>query len=233
MSPVVITSSARIESARSDLERAAAPWVKRPGRLDELCLAGVVLAGALNAGELADQRHALVLATAVGCLESDYAFWQQVMERGATGANPRLFAYTLPNVVLGEIAIRFGLTGDQLCISAGRASALTGLAEGAALVASGEVDCALVLAIDPVGPALQRIYAGLGTTPIWDAAVGWRLQREGPGTRITSWRTDFLPQATVEWPEPDPLGALGVPLQPGTCASATCPSGYYAEVSLA
>ncbi len=231
---VVITGYTELATDRASLEAAASSWVKRPGRLDNLCLAGVALAGAMDAQELSQDRHVLILATAVGCLESDHAYWSGVMESGAAWANPRVFAHTLPNVVLGEIAIRFGLTGDQLCISAGRAGALTALAEGAQQVSSGAADRALVFSIDPIGPALTRVYGALHRRVSERAAVAWRLEREGDGTHIASWRCGFDPSVSTQLPEPDPLGTLGVDqLRPGARAVARCPSGYIAEVELA
>jgi hypothetical protein len=57
------------------------------------------------------QNIAVVLATADGCLEVDHRYAQTIQ----TIPSPALFVYTLPNIMLGEICIRHGFTGEQLC----------------------------------------------------------------------------------------------------------------------
>lgn len=56
-------------------------------------------------------RIALILQTSDGCLEVDKAFQKSTEEI----ASPALFVYTLPNIMLGEICIRHGFKGEQLC----------------------------------------------------------------------------------------------------------------------
>ena len=220
---------------------AAASGAPRPERLDDLCLAGLALARALDAASLAP-RHALVLGTGLGCLESDAAFYRQVLEHGLARANPRVFAYTLPNVVLGEVAIAHGLTGEQLVINAGRASGLAALGEAAALIAEGAVDEVLLLVIDVVGPATLELFAAQtreGSTAR-PCVVGARLNADP--ARHLAWldvaRSSFgRPGPT---PRPDPLGALGVPelwaalpnLDAPHRAVARCASGHCATVTV-
>jgi hypothetical protein len=59
---------------------------------------------------------ATVLQTHNGCYESDLAY-------STPGAlpSPSKFVYTLPNIMLGEIAIKHGLKGEQLCMMAEQA----------------------------------------------------------------------------------------------------------------
>lgn len=56
-------------------------------------------------------KVATVLSTASGCLEVDKRF----EESRQTLASPALFVYTLPNIMLGEIDIRHGFKGEQMC----------------------------------------------------------------------------------------------------------------------
>ena len=59
-----------------------------------------------------DKRNiALVLTTTDGCLEVD----KRYAETLSTVPSPALFVYTLPNIMLGEICIRHGFTGEQRC----------------------------------------------------------------------------------------------------------------------
>lgn len=57
-------------------------------------------------------KIAVVLATRNGCLSVDKKY-QQTVE---TIPSPALFVYTLPNIMLGEICIRHGFKGEQLCL---------------------------------------------------------------------------------------------------------------------
>jgi len=54
---------------------------------------------------------ATVLSTASGCLEVDRKFEESRQRL----ASPALFVYTLPNIMLGEIDIRHGFKGEQMC----------------------------------------------------------------------------------------------------------------------
>lgn len=56
---------------------------------------------------------AVALATRDGCLEVDHRFSESIGHI----ASPALFVYTLPNIMLGEICIRHGFTGEQLCLA--------------------------------------------------------------------------------------------------------------------
>jgi hypothetical protein len=61
---------------------------------------------------ISKDRTAVVLSTNQGCLDVDKKFEQS----RATFASPALFVYTLPNIMLGEIAIRHKLKGAQMCL---------------------------------------------------------------------------------------------------------------------
>ncbi len=59
-----------------------------------------------------DKQHiAVVIATRDGCLETDHRYAETMQ----TIPSPAVFVYTLPNIALGEICIRHGFTGEQLC----------------------------------------------------------------------------------------------------------------------
>ena len=57
------------------------------------------------------EKIAVVLFTRDGCLEIDKVY----LESMKNIASPALFVYTLPNIMLGEICIRHGFEGEQLC----------------------------------------------------------------------------------------------------------------------
>ena len=56
-------------------------------------------------------KTAIVIATTNGCLDVDRRFAETLR----TVPSPALFVYTLPNIMLGEISIRHGFKGEQLC----------------------------------------------------------------------------------------------------------------------
>ena len=58
------------------------------------------------------EKVAVVLITKNGCLDVD----KKYLESTKTIASPALFVYTLPNIMLGEICIKHGFKGEQLCI---------------------------------------------------------------------------------------------------------------------
>lgn len=67
--------------------------------------------GASLYADLDKRNIAVVLATRDGCLEIDHRYVDTLQ----TIPSPALFVYTLPNIMLGEICIRHGFTGEQLC----------------------------------------------------------------------------------------------------------------------
>lgn len=57
------------------------------------------------------EQTAVVLSTASGCIDVD----KKYDESRKDIASPALFVYTLPNIMLGELCIRHGFKGEQLC----------------------------------------------------------------------------------------------------------------------
>lgn len=55
---------------------------------------------------------AVVLMSLQGCIDVDKKYLHSV----ADFPSPSLFVYTLPNIMLGEICIRHGIKGEQLCL---------------------------------------------------------------------------------------------------------------------
>ena len=241
MRSALITRIVQAPTKRSGLLERAAAFRERPGRLDDLCLAGLVATADLLDGIEVSPSHALLLGSALGCAESDYEYYTQVLGRGLKRTNPRLFAYTLPNVVLGEVAIAFGLGGDNLAVTAGRASGLVALGEGAALVSSGQVDAAIVLVLDVVGPGTSRIFDALGTEPV-PVATAFLIESHpsvAPIATVHSHSSAFDPDAVLAYPDLDPLGGDGIAQlvaaarRSAACAvEVRCSTGHIARVEV-
>jgi len=94
----------------------------RFGRMDDLSRLGLsAMAMALtDAGriEWSQKRPIGILAgTVFGCLHTDQAYFNTAKAGSGQSPSPSLFAYTLPNCMLGEAAIIFGLTGPTYVVN--------------------------------------------------------------------------------------------------------------------
>ncbi|CAL66635.1 hypothetical protein [Christiangramia forsetii] len=76
-------------------------------RLSKLGYLGVEL---LTNGELMDKKTSLVFANSASSLETDKAYLETMGEF----PSPSLFVYTLPNIMLGEISIRYQLNSENI-----------------------------------------------------------------------------------------------------------------------
>ena len=56
---------------------------------------------------------AVIVSCANSSLDTDKRYWDSVV---AGAPSPSLFVYTLPNVMLGEICIRWGIKGENTCL---------------------------------------------------------------------------------------------------------------------
>jgi 3-oxoacyl-(acyl-carrier-protein) synthase len=91
----------------------------RTGRFDRYTRTGCAAAGLAlhDAGLLEDRLRGIgfILAGQYGSFVTDLDFFQTTMD-GGQFASPNLFSYTLPNIVIGECALRFGLMGPTYCL---------------------------------------------------------------------------------------------------------------------
>ena len=128
----------------------------RFGRLDafsRLALAGVALALRDAGIEKWKEPRAVGIAasTIYGCVGTDLDYLATLGEAPGL-ASPQLFAYTLPNVFLGEAAIRFGLTGPTVIVSDEEGSGAAALETALDYIAGGG-DTALAGICDLARPA--------------------------------------------------------------------------------
>lgn len=115
---------------------------KRFGQLDAMSKCTMVALEMIGmrscvSAHLRDEM-AIVIGTQEGCLGTDIDFSDGIGSE--QGPSPRLFAYTLPSTVCGDIAIRHGLHGPNACFQAGRNSGLVALSEGYHLLQGGEAE---------------------------------------------------------------------------------------------
>lgn len=85
-------------------------------KMDKLCKWTMLAAEHLFSGDgiydsIAKNRIGVAMATSHGCLDADKRY-----QNSMAIPSPALFVYTLPNIMLGEICIRHGFKGEQLCM---------------------------------------------------------------------------------------------------------------------
>jgi hypothetical protein len=82
--------------------------------MDQLCKLGFLATELLlkdtgHSGKYGETETGLVLSNANSSLDVDLKYVKTIQ----TGASPALFVYTLPNIVIGEIAIRWHFKGEN------------------------------------------------------------------------------------------------------------------------
>jgi len=83
-------------------------------KMDDLSKLGYVAASFLLLDQsLPTDETAIVLWNHSSSLDTDIKHQESLTGQQASGASPSVFVYTLPNIVIGEIAIRFGIKGEN------------------------------------------------------------------------------------------------------------------------
>ena len=106
----------------------------------------------------------IITSTEYGCLNTDVDYFDTVLPDGGIGASPGLFSYTLPSSFMGDVAIRYGLTGSSFVLQEKSARALTCLKLALNAIACGNADKMVCGACNPDSPSafkkINRIPAG-------------------------------------------------------------------------
>ncbi|MGC5341270.1 SDR family NAD(P)-dependent oxidoreductase [Streptomyces sp. DT171] len=79
-------------------------------------------------------------------------------------------AGVLPNVIASRIAARYDLHGPSMAVDAGRDGTLTALRVAHRYLRTGELDLALVVAVNGNGAAGNAVLSGLGPAPLGEGA---------------------------------------------------------------
>jgi hypothetical protein len=117
------------------------------GRMDapsKYAVAAVELTGIRKS--VLPENTAISFGTEYGCLGADIDFYSGVESSGA--ASPLVFSYTLPNMPVAEIAMRYKITGPNFCFTNGAESGLVALWEGVQLIEDGEAPACLCIWCD-------------------------------------------------------------------------------------
>ena len=124
----------------------------------------MALAGAgLRPAELAGPGTAVMIATAFGPSSFSEALLRQILLDGPEAASPYLFTESVANAPAAQIAIACGARAASVTLCQREAGALLAVAAGAAAVAMGTAERALVGTVDEMPPLLHALLARFGT----------------------------------------------------------------------
>lgn len=87
-------------------------------KMDDLCRASFIVSESLMDRSRLTERYSkdrigVVLANAASSLDTDRVHQSSVEAPEAHPPSPGVFVYTLPNIAIGEICIRHGITGEN------------------------------------------------------------------------------------------------------------------------
>lgn len=153
------------------------------------CLLGVAAVdaaledGGLVRAAIAGPRTALIYATAGAYGAANRAFID-----GAGGGATLHFPYTAPSAVPAEVAIEYGLTGAYVILLGGAVATVDALWQAGALLARGQCDRALVLAVETFAEC-EDLYARgrwLAGGPLVESAACALLEGSGRAPTVTT-----------------------------------------------
>jgi 3-oxoacyl-(acyl-carrier-protein) synthase len=141
------------------------------------------LMGVDFAGRTAEEREAtgVCLGTSAGSLSVDVAFWKSLGNPG--GPAPALFTYTLPSTLIGEISIRYGLKGPNLCLMLSPAGSGGLLAEAIEWLQRGEAAAVVCVFADAVDRAAAAAGEATGAGRPGSFACALHLERRTEADR--------------------------------------------------
>lgn len=116
--PVAISNEAGNVSSLTDVYKALGMNYPKFHKMDPLCKLGIIASeAALNNTDFLS-RHAsenigIILSNTASSLETDRNHQLSINDAGKYLPSPSIFVYTLPNIVIGELAIKYKLTGEN------------------------------------------------------------------------------------------------------------------------
>jgi hypothetical protein len=83
--------------------------------MDQLCKLGMLCADSVikAAAHLDPAKTAIVLANRASSLDTDRQHQRSIADKNNYLPSPAVFVYTLPNIVIGELAIKYKITGEN------------------------------------------------------------------------------------------------------------------------
>lgn len=105
---------------------------------------------------------AVVIATAFGPSSYSEALLKQILFEGPEAASPFYFTESVANAPAAQIAIACRAQGPSVTVCQREAGALLALGQGAAAIAAGKVERALVGSVDEMSPLLHALLDRFG-----------------------------------------------------------------------
>ncbi|HEY6322287.1 MAG TPA: beta-ketoacyl synthase N-terminal-like domain-containing protein, partial [Thermoanaerobaculia bacterium] len=133
-----------------------------PSRLAVAATRMALADAGLDPALLAGPGTAVVLSTAFGPCSFSEALLRQVLRDGPEAASPYLFTESVANAPAAQIAIACGARGANVTLCQREAGPLLAVARGAAEVAAGSAERALVGAVDEMSPLLHAVLDRFG-----------------------------------------------------------------------
>jgi len=111
-------SSGSLPGFLTDAYKALGMSYPKYHKMDALCKLGMLcMEAALKESELLTtypaDKIAIVLSNAASSLDTDRAHQASIQDKANYFPSPAVFVYTLPNIVIGEIAIKYKITGEN------------------------------------------------------------------------------------------------------------------------
>lgn len=126
-------------------------------------------------------RTAVIVGSVVHTLEENWDQETLRLTSGKLSVMPRRFPATSPNLCAGLCSIAFQWTGPTLAVGGGMNAALEALLVGHDLIAAGDAEAAVVVAVDNVGPAARALFEAAAWPTPAHGALSVLLAQAGNG----------------------------------------------------
>ncbi len=159
---------------------------RRMGRFMQLAVTGAVETVAKSGLTLPGPRTGVFLATGLGNISDLFPFSHAVFGDPGFHVSAIQFANSVGNAGAFHIAQALSLTGPVLAVSQDEASFEAALLQAVTLLDAGDIDYALVGAVDVVMPKVTDHLARMGLPPdaplkLGEGSAWWLLGREESG----------------------------------------------------
>lgn len=131
--------------SRKDVFADPRPHFGRMDRFSKLGLAAVSMAlrdAGIQSGE--DRTIGVIASTVRGCIDTDWAYFSDIREKGPQFASPHLFVFVAGNTFLGEASIEFNLRGPTFLMSEREPSRYAVLSAGIEMIATHQSEVMVV-----------------------------------------------------------------------------------------
>ncbi len=111
-------SSGSLPAFLTDAYKALGMSYPKFHKMDALCKMGMLcMEAALKDSDFLSRnpldKIAIVLSNAASSLDTDRAHQQSISDKANYFPSPAVFVYTLPNIIIGEMAIKYKITGEN------------------------------------------------------------------------------------------------------------------------